>query len=73
MASKKRSISFNEELDLKLVELCEALSVNPNNYITNVVAKAVLNDRTALVSQQNSSDGMDKLIQLIGSQMEQPE
>lgn len=62
MASKKRSISLSEELDDKLVELCEALSVSPNSYINNVVAKSVLNERTALVSQKASSDGMDRLV-----------
>jgi predicted transcriptional regulator len=62
VASKKRSISLSEDLDDKLVELCEALSVSPNSYINNVVAKAVLNERTALVSQNASTDGTDRII-----------
>ncbi|MEZ8154533.1 hypothetical protein ACED23_26120 [Vibrio splendidus] len=64
MASKKRSISLSEDLDDKLVELCEALSVSPNSYINNVVAKAVLNERTALVSQNASSEGIDRLVSM---------
>jgi len=67
MAAKKRSISFTEELDSKLVELCEALSISPNSYINNVVAKAVLNDRTAMVSQKASSEGMEKMLQMFSS------
>lgn len=67
MASKKRSISLSEDLDDKLVELCEALSVSPNSYINNVVAKAVLNERTALVSQNASSDGIDRLVSMFQS------
>lgn len=67
MAAKKRSISFTEELDSKLVELCEALSISPNSYINNAVAKAVLNDRTAMVSQKASSDGMEKMLQIFSS------
>lgn len=67
MAAKKRSISFTEELDSKLVELCEALSISPNSYINNVVAKAVLNDRTAVVSQKLSSEGMQQMVQMFGS------
>lgn len=69
MASKKRSISFTEDLDGKLVELCEALSISPNSYINNVVAKAVLNDRTALVSQQSSAGGVEQMLQLFTEQM----
>lgn len=61
MAAKKRTLSVSEELDSKLVELCEALSISPNNYINNVVAKAVLNDRTALVSQQKTNDVMSQM------------
>lgn len=61
MAAKKRTLSVSEELDSKLVELCEALSISPNNYINNVVAKAVLNDRTALVSQQKTTDVMSQM------------
>jgi len=71
MAAKKRSISFTEELDSKLVELCEALSVSPNSYINNVVAKAVLNDRTAMVSQKSSAEGMEKMLQLFSTVIEE--
>lgn len=67
MAAKKRSISFTEDLDSKLVELCEALSISPNSYINNVVAKAVLNDRTAMVSQKTSSEGMDKILKIFSA------
>ena len=66
MASKKRSISFSEDLDLKLVELCEALSISPNSYINNVVSKAVLSDRTAMIAQQISSKGMDDVLKMVG-------
>lgn len=67
MAAKKRSISFTEELDSKLVELCESLSISPNSYINNVVAKSVLNDRTAMVSQKASSEAVQKMLQMFGS------
>lgn len=67
MAAKKRTLSVSEELDAKLVELCEALSISPNNYINNVLAKAVLNDRTAMVSQKASSEGIEKMLQMFGA------
>ncbi|HAS6083228.1 hypothetical protein [Vibrio vulnificus] len=69
MAAKKRSISFTEDLDSKLVELCDALSISPNSYINNVVAKAVLQDRTAMVSQKASMEGVEKMLQLFGASM----
>ena len=73
MAAKKRTLSLNEELDAKLVELCEELSVSPNNYINNVLAKAVLNDRTAFVAQQTTSEGMDKMLEIFTSLASQDE
>lgn len=71
MAAKKRTLSVSEELDAKLVELCEALSITPNNYINNVLAKAVLNDRTAMVSQKASSEGMEKMLKMFSSVIEE--
>lgn len=67
MAAKKRSISFTEDLDSKLVELCDALSISPNSYINNVVAKAVLQDRTAMVSQKASTEGVEKMLKIFGA------
>lgn len=73
MAAKKRTLSVSEELDSKLVELCEALSISPNNYINNVVAKAVLNDRTALVSQQKTTDVMSQMASAFAQMMSEAE
>ena len=73
MAAKKRTLSVSEELDSKLVELCEALSISPNNYINNVVAKAVLNDRTALVSQKKTTDVMSQMAAAFAQMMSEAE
>lgn len=70
MAAKKRTLSLNEDLDAKLIELCDALSVSPNNYITNVLAKAVMTDRTALVTQKASNEGVQEMLALFGQALE---
>lgn len=73
MAAKKRTVSFTEELDAKMVTLCEALGVTPNSYITNAVAKAVLNDSTAYVTQKNSADVMSQMAAAFAQMMSEAE
>ncbi len=61
MAARKRTVSFTEELDAKMITLCEALGVTPNSYITNAVAKNVLNDSTAYLTQKNGAETMAQM------------
>jgi hypothetical protein len=49
------------------MELCEHLGINPHNYISNEIAKAVQRDRLSLMVKQHQDDALKMLAGLISN------
>lgn len=64
MASTSRSLSLSETLNSRLLLVCEELGVTPNNYINNVVAKALLKDVTYIEVRSKSADSLNYMNEL---------
>lgn len=66
----KRGLSMSEKLHGDLLELCDHLGINPHNYISNEIAKAVQRDRLSLMVKQHQDETLKLLADLLVNEKE---
>ena len=66
----KRSLTLSQKTNADLLELSEALGINPHSYLIGEVAKAIQRDRLALVAAKASQDGIDQMVRMVASAVE---
>lgn len=60
-----RTVRLSNDIDKRLVDLCEHLGTNPNSYLINEIGKAVSRDELAFKSQQNQADIVSMMMSLM--------
>ena len=80
MDSKKdkvsRTVKLNEDLNQRLLDLCDHLGVNPNAYLLNEIGKCISRDEVSYLSTKNTNDAnnhLNELFSLLASNAQEQE